>query len=76
MSTEEALALALTGGDDYELILTVPPSREEEIQTLALSVDTPVVCIGKITDAEGITCFDEQGEKRIFQKSGYQHFSA
>lgn len=75
MSTEEALALALTGGDDYELILTVPPSREGEMETLAHSVDTPLICIGKITDAEGITCFDAFGEQRTFQKSGYQHFN-
>jgi len=76
MNAEEALALALTGGDDYELILTAPPSREDEMQTLAQSVDTPLVCIGKITDAEGITCFDGLGEQRTFQKSGYQHFNA
>ncbi len=40
------LALCLTGGDDYELLLAVPPEAEPALQEAAFRVGTPVTRIG------------------------------
>ncbi len=42
------LALALTGGDDYELVFTAAPSRDAEIARLAGELDLPLTAVGEI----------------------------
>jgi thiamine-monophosphate kinase len=42
------LALALTGGDDYELVFTAAPSRETEIARLSDELDLPLTAVGEI----------------------------
>jgi thiamine-monophosphate kinase len=40
------LPLALTGGDDYELLFAAPPERSEEVLALAAAVGTPATPVG------------------------------
>jgi len=42
---EEALSLAATGGEDYELLLT---GSQEQIDALARAIDVPVTVIGEL----------------------------
>lgn len=42
------LALALTGGDDYELVFTAGPSRDAEVAALAGELELPLTAIGEI----------------------------
>lgn len=47
-------ALALGGGDDYELLFTVPPEHRAAITLLARQL--PLSCIGEIVTAPGVRC--------------------
>jgi thiamine-monophosphate kinase len=58
------LELALTGGDDYELLFTAPAS-------IALE---NVTCIGRMVEDEGVRVLDERGEIMRFAREGYRHF--
>ena len=42
------LAAALTGGDDYELVFTVPPARKEAVERLSRSLGLRLTPIGRI----------------------------
>lgn len=66
----EARALALKGGDDYELCFTVPEEKEVELKRLAATFDVPVTCIGEVNNEVGVMRID--GE--VVQGSGYDHF--
>ena len=72
LEENESLALALTGGDDYELILVVPESNIPGLE--ALAKDVPLTCIGKITADTGIKCLDKEAKLQSFADTGFQHF--
>jgi thiamine-monophosphate kinase len=69
------LDLALAGGEDYELLFTVPPEREAELADLAGSVGVPVTPLGRITAPEsGLRVFGRDGRPIRVGKAGYDHF--
>lgn len=65
---ESAHALALTGGDDYELCFTAPISAREEVQLILQTLHLPCARIGEITES-GFIVEGYDGEP-----SGWQHF--
>ncbi len=69
-----ALQLALTAGDDYELCLTVPPTKAQAFETAAAQINCPITCIGKITNGNELILLDEKGERVDLDLRGYQHF--
>ncbi|MDR3522387.1 MAG: thiamine-phosphate kinase [Acidocella sp.] len=73
MFGDAMLETRLTGGDDYELLLAVPPDKSEALR-LACG-DLPVTKIGKFTNGQaGVTTLDQHGQEIKFLKSGWQHF--
>lgn len=69
------LDLALAGGEDYELLFTVPPEREAELVDLAGSVGVPVTRLGRITaPQEGLIVLGRDGRRVPPRKTGYDHF--
>ena len=62
------LALALHGGDDYELLFTssrpVPPEVE----------GVPVTRIGRTTVSAGMRLIDSEGRMRLLEPGGWEHF--
>lgn len=68
VSREEGIALALNGGDDYELCFTVAPDK-------AHLLDTPYTCIGKITNQPGLDLQYQDKKKYNGTQAGYKHFS-
>ncbi|MFZ1865657.1 MAG: thiamine-phosphate kinase [Polyangiales bacterium] len=62
----DPIELALTGGEDYELVFTAPPSTE------AASVATR---IGRITEGAGVRVLDERDEPMELSRLGFRHFS-
>ena len=56
------LALALSGGEDYELLFTVPDSRKIK-----------ATYVGDITESERVIV-DISGREQTFSAEGYQHF--
>jgi thiamine-monophosphate kinase len=68
VSREEGIALALNGGDDYELCFTVAPDK-------AHLLNTPYTCIGKITNQPGLDLRYQDEKKYNGTQAGYKHFS-
>jgi thiamine-monophosphate kinase len=70
---EESLELALSGGEDYELLFT---ASTEVIDQLKAKVSCPVTVIGEITSDETgrIVMVNGQGGLFTSAKKGWQHF--
>lgn len=65
---ERAMELALHGGDDYELCITISP---ESWDALPASVRTQLSIIGKVVDGQGVAGVDTSAGS-----SGYDHFGS
>jgi thiamine-monophosphate kinase len=63
--------LAATGGDDYELLLTVSPDRREVVESSARSAGTAVTWIGSVAAGAGARLIGTDGEP--VELSGYEH---
>ena len=67
------LSVALTGGEDYELLFT---GREETVREAAETVDVPVTIIGEIVDASrGVRVVDAKGDAIDTKRGGWDHFA-
>lgn len=66
-----ALRLALGGGDDYELLFTVPPGRTAALRA-ALAGSVPCHCIGEVVAAPGVRCVTAAGGELVVP--GWDHF--
>jgi thiamine-monophosphate kinase len=64
----------LTGGDDYEILFTAPPSTASAIAALAKELDLPLTRIGAVKAGKGVTVLDAAGAPRTFEKPGWTHF--
>ncbi|MCS6925727.1 MAG: thiamine-phosphate kinase [Candidatus Binatia bacterium] len=68
-------SLALTGGEDYELLFAAAPEQRAKIQQLALEVGCPLTRIGCIVpQAERITVRGPNGTRIAPECLGYDHF--
>jgi thiamine-monophosphate kinase len=69
------LALCLTGGDDYELLLAVPPAAEPALAEAAARTGTPVTRIGGFrADAPRVTVRAADGTVLPLATGGWSHF--
>lgn len=67
--------LALTGGEDYELLFTVPPERAADLTRVQADAGVPLTVIGAITTAPGLQISDSTGTFLQFPRRGYNHFA-
>lgn len=70
-----AMTCVLSGGDDYELLFSAPPSAAESVKDAALASDIHVTRIGKITDSQLIVLIDSQGQSVENRFKSFDHFS-
>lgn len=68
-SRPELMHTILTGGDDYELLFTVPTKNLAKLKRLK-----GVSVIGQIKAGKGVNVLDAKGAKMSFLRSGYRHF--
>ncbi|NNG05140.1 MAG: thiamine-phosphate kinase, partial [Inquilinus sp.] len=66
-------AVALAGGDDYELVFTVPRARSAEVESVAAGLDLPLTEIGEIVAGAGIEVVDADG-RPVELTAGWRHF--
>jgi len=66
------LRYAVHGGEDYELLFTVPPSKEKKI--LSLQDRFSLTRIGRITATPEIWLVDENGVRTGLKPEGFAHF--
>jgi len=69
-----ALELALTGGDDYEIICTVPNKKAEDFRSAARGAGVPVTELGEIKTGEGARFIDAAGKPLVFKRASFSHF--
>ena len=68
----DMLQARLTDGDDYELLLAVPPENAASLRLACL--DVPVTRIGHFVAGDGIDIRDGANGKIVFSKAGWTHF--
>jgi thiamine-monophosphate kinase len=68
------LRLALHGGDDYELLFTVPPQKKRLVPRTFGGL--PLTPIGVITGEKRIVVVDKLGRKQPLDPSGWDPFRA
>ncbi len=74
LSPEQALEWALSGGEDFELVLCLP---ESPAQALVQCLGNGAAIIGQITAGSEVVLVDSQGiypQQRLTLTEGFQHF--
>jgi thiamine-monophosphate kinase len=72
--TPELLETILTGGDDYEVVCTVPPQRVASFRAGAEQAGVEVNEIGVIVTGEGARFRDHDNTPLNFSRMSYSHF--
>lgn len=65
----------LGGGEDYELLFTLPPASVAEAQLIGTDTGTTVTVIGEITADNGLYVAAPDGSRYDITMKGYDHFS-
>ncbi len=69
------LATCLTGGDDYELLLAVPPDRTDALRAAASRAGIPVTRIGHFhSGPPEVMVRQANGKPLALAKEGWSHF--
>jgi thiamine-monophosphate kinase len=68
----DPVAEAIAGGDDYELLFTIPPKRRRLLSEVVRLADVPVTEIGVVTK-DGAAVL-RRGERREALTGGFSHF--
>ena len=78
LATEpELIELALTGGEDYELLFTVAPARQALVTEVATRCGLPLTRVGEVTPPEGgLVVKDRDGRDCTPRRTGFNHFGA
>lgn len=68
-----AVERILTGGDDYELALAIPPANLSATQEHGRKVGVNVTPIGRFVAGSGVTVLDGNGKALALSSAGYRH---
>lgn len=74
VAAPKQLAMALGGGDDYELCVTVPPAHETQARATMHDLGLPFTRIGEVVASSGIMVRDRSGVVQPLRLNGYRHF--
>jgi len=74
-SEDDWRRLALSGGDDYELLFTAAPHQREAVQAASRTSQTPVTRIGQIDATPGLRLIDSQGQPLANTYASFDHFA-
>lgn len=66
-------ATVLAGGDDYELVMAVPPRQQAALQGAARAAGLAVACIGTFSRGRGVR-LTVGGQPVRVDRKGYAHF--
>lgn len=71
----EWLETRLTGGDDYEVLMAIPPGREDALRAAAAAIGVPVTRIGTFQSGEPLVMLrDGAGNPLTVRQGGWSHF--
>ncbi len=74
VSAEQAYQYALNGGDDYELLFTVPESLKGQLELALVNANVSATCIGQIAGLNEKLRLTLDGEAYTTEINGYDHF--
>lgn len=74
LSLQDALNMALTAGDDYELIFTVSATNKVALETAMTHANVNYSCIGQMNTCEEINLTLNKQEF-VVKSVGFEHFS-
>jgi thiamine-monophosphate kinase len=69
-----SMEFALSGGDDYELLFTAPPSQRDTLQALSGKAGASAICIGTIETEHGLRLLNEHGAALANTFTSFDHF--
>jgi thiamine-monophosphate kinase len=72
----DPLELALHGGEDYQLLLAVPPEEVEEVRELARVFGVETTALGTFVEGEPEVRLREAAGERPLPAGGHDHFRA
>lgn len=73
--SKDPYRIALSGGEDYELLFTASPKRKAGILSLARSLNVPITRVGEILpEKERFHVIRKEGEKISSHRLGFDHF--
>jgi thiamine-monophosphate kinase len=73
--SKDPYAIALSGGEDYELLFTASPEKREKISSLSRSFKIPITCIGKILPRKKkLRIVRKDGKTYSPSRLGFDHF--
>lgn len=64
----------VTGGDDYEILCTLPETRITEFLQASAAVGVPATVIGAVVEGSGKPVFRSKGRERHFEAGSFSHF--
>jgi thiamine-monophosphate kinase len=64
----------LTGGDDYEVVCTVPPAKAEAFRSAAKATNVAVTEIGQVEAGEGVRFIGPNGQALALKNPSFSHF--
>ncbi len=67
--------IALTGGDDYELVFTAPVSARAAVLSAGARADTLVTRIGRIEASPGLRLMEADGRSAPLAARAFDHFA-
>ncbi len=68
------LETCLTGGDDYELLMAVPPGQVPVLKSHAAQLGISVSQIGRFVQNAGVRVLDGAGRPMHLARTGWSHF--
>ena len=75
MDRPEAFDVAVTGGDDYEILASIPEREAAGYEAAAAAAGVAVAAIGRVVEGSGPVEFrGPDGEPRPFARNSYSHF--
>jgi thiamine-monophosphate kinase len=69
-----AIESVLTGGDDYEIVCTVPQTKADAFRAAAIAANVPVAEIGEIKAGECARFLTGDGRALAFKRTSFSHF--
>ena len=72
---QKQLKMILSGGDDYELAFTAPPTARQAVQAASASSQTPVTRIGVIQNQPGLRLVGDDGQSVAASFASFDHFA-
>lgn len=73
-AAEGLMETAITGGDDFEIVCTVPPEKASSFEQAAARTSVPVTAIGVVAPGQGVVVRDARGVPMQLRRTSFSHF--